>query len=172
MWKGNTILGLLEGLWRWTWPVDSRNGVTSCKRGNRRLLDKVFELKPIKRGGKIPFQQPKAFTWILKANVFSTCEQQQQLYHCSYFPKLLGMVHTGVEICKMNLEMSRLVEQPWLQLICCAVCLPHSCNFRWWKEVRDGSKCWLVCHHWTLEIEFNKRVIFVNYQTSKLQCNY
>ena len=33
--------------------------VTACKTGNRRLLDKVFESKPIKRGGKIPFRQPK-----------------------------------------------------------------------------------------------------------------
>ena len=33
--------------------------VVSCKRYNRRLLDKVFELKPIKRRGKILLQQPK-----------------------------------------------------------------------------------------------------------------
>jgi len=25
-----------------------------------------------------------------------------------------GMVHTGVEVHRMDLEMSRLVEQPWL----------------------------------------------------------
>ena len=39
--------------------MDSRNGVATCKTGDRRLLDEVFESKPIKRGGKIPFQQPK-----------------------------------------------------------------------------------------------------------------
>ena len=39
--------------------MDSRIRVTTCKTGNRRLLDKVFESKPIKRGGKIPFQQLK-----------------------------------------------------------------------------------------------------------------
>ena len=33
--------------------------VTACKTGDRRLLDKVFKLKPIKRRGKIPFQQLK-----------------------------------------------------------------------------------------------------------------
>ena len=39
--------------------MDSRIRVTACKTGNRRLLDEVFELKPIKRGGKILFQQLK-----------------------------------------------------------------------------------------------------------------
>ena len=36
---------------------------------------------------------------------------------------MLGTVHTGVEVCGMDSEMSRLVEWPWLQLIYCAVCL-------------------------------------------------
>ena len=39
--------------------MDSRNGVATCETGDKRLLDEVFESKPIKRGGKIPFQQPK-----------------------------------------------------------------------------------------------------------------
>jgi len=39
--------------------VNSRNGVASCKRGNRKLLDKVFESKPIKRGVKSHFDNPK-----------------------------------------------------------------------------------------------------------------
>jgi len=41
-----------------------------------------------------------------------------------------GAVHTGVEVHRMDSGMSRLVEQPWLQLMCCAVCLPHGRNFR------------------------------------------
>ena len=41
-----------------------------------------------------------------------------------------GAVHTGVEVCRMYSEMSELVERPWLQLMCCAVCLPRGCNFR------------------------------------------
>jgi len=41
-----------------------------------------------------------------------------------------GAVHTGVEVCRMDSEMSGLVERPWLQLMCCAVCLPHGRNFR------------------------------------------
>ena len=41
-----------------------------------------------------------------------------------------GVVHTGVEVCRMDSEMSGLVERPWLQLMCCAVCLPRGCNFR------------------------------------------
>ena len=52
-----------------------------------------------------------------------------------------GTVHTRVEVCRIDLEMSGLVEQPWLQLMCCAVCLLCSCNFGCWKEVRDGSEC-------------------------------
>ena len=71
---------------------------------------------------------------------------------------LSGVVHTRVEVCRMDLELSRLVEWPWLQLMYCAVCLLHSCNFRWWEEVRDGSGCWLICCHWTPEVEFNKRL--------------
>jgi len=43
---------------------------------------------------------------------------------------MLGIVHTGVEVCRMDSELSRLVERPWLQLMCCTVCLPHGCNFR------------------------------------------
>ena len=66
--------------------MDSRNGVASCKRGNRRLLDKVFELKPIKRGIKILFWQLKAFIWTHKTNTFSIFHQQQ-LHYCSHFSK-------------------------------------------------------------------------------------
>ena len=43
---------------------------------------------------------------------------------------LLGAIHTGVEVCRMDLETSRLVERPWLQLMCCAICLPCGHNFR------------------------------------------
>ena len=53
-------------------------------------------------------------------------------------------------------QMSGLVERPWLQLMCCAVCLPHGCNFRWRRESPSGSEYWLVCRHWTPEIEFNE----------------
>ena len=43
---------------------------------------------------------------------------------------LSGVVHTRVEVYRMDSEISRLVEQPWLQLMCCAICLPYSHNFR------------------------------------------
>ena len=56
---GDTILGTLEGLWGRTRSMDSGIRVTACKTGDRRLLDEVFESKPIKREGKIPFQQLK-----------------------------------------------------------------------------------------------------------------
>ena len=53
----NSIFSILEGLWRWVWPIDYRNRVASCKRGNWKLLDKDFKLKSIKEEGKIPNQQ-------------------------------------------------------------------------------------------------------------------
>ena len=46
--------------------MDSGIRVTTCKTDDRRLLDEVFELKPIKRGDKIPFQQPKKLLKFLK----------------------------------------------------------------------------------------------------------
>jgi len=48
--------------------MDCRIRVASCKEGNRRLLDKVFEPKPIKKGGKISFQQ-------FKENIHSNFKQ-------------------------------------------------------------------------------------------------
>ena len=74
------------------------------------------------------------------------------------FGILSGTVHTRVEVHRNDLEIGGLVEWSWLQIMCYTVCLLHGHNFRWWKEVWDGSECWLVCCHWTLEIEFNKRL--------------
>ena len=92
---------------------------------------------PLKELNKI---QRRATIWILGA--FCTL--------------LSGMVHTGVEVYRMDSEMSGLVERPWLQLMCCAICLPCGRNFRWREESLSGSEYWLVCRHWTPEIEFNK----------------
>ena len=39
--------------------MDSGIRVATCKTGDRRLLDKIFESKLIKRGGKILFREPK-----------------------------------------------------------------------------------------------------------------
>jgi len=47
-----------------------------------------------------------------------------------YIRLVSSMVHTGVKVYRMDSEMSRLVERPWIQLMCCAVCLLHGCNFR------------------------------------------
>jgi len=44
--------------------------------------------------------------------------------------QMLGAVHTGMEVHRIDLELSGLVERPWLQLMCCAICLPHGRNFR------------------------------------------
>jgi len=52
-----------------------------------------------------------------------------------------GTVHTGVKVCRIDSEMSGLVERPWLQLMCCAICLLHGHNFGCWEEVRDRSEC-------------------------------
>ena len=62
-----------------------------------------------------------------------------------------GAVHTVVEVCRMDSEMSRLVEWPWLQLMCCAICLPHGRNFRWRREVRVG-----VSADWCVAIEHQR----------------
>jgi len=56
---GNIILGALEGLWGRIRSMNSGIRVTTCKTGDRRLLDKVFKSGHIKRGGKIPFRQLK-----------------------------------------------------------------------------------------------------------------
>jgi len=48
--------------------MDCKIRVVSCKGGNKRLLDKIFESKPIKRGGKIPFRQ-------FKENIHSNFKQ-------------------------------------------------------------------------------------------------
>ena len=72
--------------------------------------------------------------------------------------RMSDVVHTRVEVRRMDSEMSGLVEWPWLQLMCCAVCLPHGRNFRWRGGSPSGSECWMVCCRWTPEIEFNKRL--------------
>ena len=85
---------------------------------------------------------------------------------------LSGMVHTRVEVCRMDSEMSGLVERPWLQLMYCTVCLPHGCNFRWMRESPSGSEYWLVCRRLNTGDWVQWEFISVDYQTSKLQCNY
>jgi len=53
---GHTILGTLERLWGRTQSMDRRIRIATHKTGNRRLLDKVFQVETYKEGGKIPFQ--------------------------------------------------------------------------------------------------------------------
>ena len=70
-------------------------------------------------------------------------EQAQLLRSDSRLESLIilsGAVHTRVEVHRMDLEMSRLVEQSWLQLICYAVCLLCGCNFRCWEEAQEESE--------------------------------
>ena len=89
------------------------------------------------------------------------CDRGFSRRNCSELGSLIilsGVVHTGVEVRRMDSEMSGLVEQPWLQLMCCAICLPRGCNFRWRRGSPSGSECWMVCRRWTPEIEFNKRL--------------
>ena len=47
-----------------------------------------------------------------------------------YFCSLSDTVYTGMKVYRMDLEMSELVKQPWLQLMYCTICLPCGCNFR------------------------------------------
>ena len=44
--------------------------------------------------------------------------------------RVSGTVHTRVEVRRIDSEMSGLVERPWLQLMCCTVCLSRGRNFR------------------------------------------
>jgi len=43
---------------------------------------------------------------------------------------LSGVVHPKMKVYRMNSEMSKLVEQPWIQLMYYTVCLPRDYNFR------------------------------------------
>ena len=110
--------------------------------------------KGLWRWGEVSQDRRKASLWqmcfvLFFLLLFFSLQQILSLY-------ISGMVHTRVEVCGMDSEVSGLVERPWLQLMCCAVCLLYGHNFRWWGEVWNGSECWLVCCHWTPEIEFNK----------------
>ena len=60
--------------------MDCRNRVTTCQTGDRRLLDKVFETKPIKRGGKITFRQAKEITRVLKAPLQMSCNNNNNTF--------------------------------------------------------------------------------------------
>jgi len=64
--------------------------VATCKTGNRRLLDKVFKAKPIKRGGvKSHFNSPRNHSnskVLLQTNVFPNCKQQH-VYYSTHIPK-------------------------------------------------------------------------------------
>ena len=86
---------------------------------------------------------------------FSMCPYSNPPYP-TLSPRVSDAVHTGVEVCRMDSEMSGLVDRPWFQLMCCAICLPRSRNFRWRRESPSGSEYWLVCRCWTPEIEFNE----------------
>ena len=69
--------------------MDSGIRVATCKTDNRRLLDKVFELKPIKREIKSHFNSLRNHSnskAILQTNVFSN-HKQQHLYYNTHIPK-------------------------------------------------------------------------------------
>jgi len=52
--------------------MDSGIRVATCKTGDKRLLDEVFESKPIKRGVKSQFNQPKKLLDFKKAFINPT----------------------------------------------------------------------------------------------------
>ena len=55
--------------------------------------------------------------------------------------------------------------------MCCTACLLHSYNFQDKKEVQNrvSTDWYITIEHWRLS---SIEVIFINYQTSELQCNY
>jgi len=48
----------------------------------------------------------------------------------SFLSQCQAQFTLGVKVCKMGSELYGLMEQSWLQLICCTVCLPCGCDFR------------------------------------------
>jgi len=96
--------------------MDSRNGIASCKRGDRRLLDKMFESKPIKRGVKSYFNSSKKSLKLLKHPYKQMSSQISNNNNYATAPASLnpyilsGAVHTGVEVHRIDSEMSGLVE--------------------------------------------------------------
>ena len=85
----------------------------------------------------------------LAAELFWESQMSTQTTTLLDLGDMSGAVHTGVEVCRMDSEMSGLVERPWLQLMCCAICLLHGRNFRR-RGVRVGvSAEWCVAvEHW------------------------
>ena len=58
-----------------------------------------------------------------------------------------GMVHTRVEVHGMDSEMSKLVEQSWLQLMCCTVVTTSD----------DGEKSEMeVSADWCVAVEYQR----------------
>ena len=105
----------------------------------------------------------KVTSLYILSNVFSKwksttviLQKESEMTYC--IPPWICQAQFTLEVkaCKMDSEMWELVEQPWLQLMCCTICLLHGCNFQWKEEVQNGSEYWLVCHHGTLGIEFNR----------------
>ena len=60
---------------------------------------------------------------------YVTTHRQHMYFRVGYIV-VSGMVHTRVEVCRIDSEMSRLVKQPWLLLMCCTACLLCGHNFR------------------------------------------
>jgi len=69
-----------------------------------------------------------------------------------------GMVHTGVKVHKMDLEIYRLVNDLGFSL-CAVLSVCHMVMIsRNGKKSEMGVSTNLVCCYWTLEIEFNKKL--------------
>ena len=60
---------------------------------------------------------------------YVTTHRQHMYFRVDYIV-VSDMVHTRVEVCRIDSEMSGLVEQPWLLLMCCTACLLCGHNFR------------------------------------------
>ena len=84
---------------------------------------------------------------------------------------LLGVVHTKVEVHRMDSEISGLVEHLSFSLCTIpSVCYVAATSNDGKKSKMKVSADWCVTiEHWELS---SIRVIFVDYQTSKLKYNY
>ena len=108
---------------------------------NARLCWKVFQavgLELKNYGERKPFR-----LWSAKWNGLQT-ELLRSDSRLGSLIILSGVVHTRVEVCRMDLELSRLVEWPWLQLMCCAAvchmcCSNHSSLKDKWSHNEQSS---------------------------------
>ena len=86
--------------------MDHRIRVASYKGGNRRLLDKVFESKPIKRGDKVPF-------WQFKENIHSNLKQMSLQITNNNYATILTFPNLYITRKLNNMDEAKVFKEEW-----------------------------------------------------------